>query len=55
MDSIQIKLSNRFLGDTQQRTVMVVDGIDFRIQEPRMNGFNKAWYSHKLHKTGIRY
>jgi hypothetical protein len=34
---------------------MVVDVIDFRIQEPRVKGFNKAWYSHKFHKAGIRY
>ena len=34
---------------------MVVDGIDFRIQEPRKNGFNPKWYSHKYHKSGVRY
>jgi hypothetical protein len=34
---------------------MVVDGIDFRIQEQRKNGFNKNWYSHKYRKAGIRY
>jgi hypothetical protein len=51
----QIKLSNRLINDSQQRSTMVVDGIDFRIQEPRKNGFNTKWYSHKYNKPGIRY
>jgi hypothetical protein len=53
--SLQIKLSDRFIGYTYQRATMVVDGIDFRIQEPRKNGFNKNWYSHKFRKPAIRY
>jgi DDE superfamily endonuclease len=53
--SSQIKLQNRFKGDTQQRALMVIDGIDFAINEPRKNGFNKNWYSHKFSGPGVRY
>jgi hypothetical protein len=52
---MQIKLSNRFKGDTHQVAVMVVDGIDFKIQEQRKEGFSKAWYSFKHNGPGIRY
>jgi hypothetical protein len=34
---------------------MVVDGIDFRIQEHQKNGFNPKWYSHEYRKPGVRY
>lgn len=34
---------------------MVVDGIDFRIKEPLVSGFNPHWFSHKFSGPGIRY
>jgi len=52
---IQIKLSNRFISEAKQKSLMVVDGIVFRIQEPQKNGFNPKWYSHKYRKPAVRY
>jgi DDE superfamily endonuclease len=49
----QIKWSNRFLGNTQYRNKVTVDGTDFRIREP--TEFNKKWYSHKFKAAGLRY
>ena len=34
---------------------MVIDGVDFEIQEPRKHGFNKRWFSHKHRGPGVRY
>jgi hypothetical protein len=51
----QIKLSNKLISDSQQRSLMVVDGIDCRMQTPWKNGFNPSWYSHKYHKPRVRY
>jgi hypothetical protein len=34
---------------------MVVDGIDFRIQEIRKYGFNPRFHSHKFHKAALKY
>lgn len=32
-----------------------MDGTDFAIEEPRVNGFDPRWYSHKLNGPGVRY
>jgi hypothetical protein len=34
---------------------MVVDGVDFRIQEKRKYGFNPRFQSHKFNKAALKY
>jgi hypothetical protein len=45
---LQIKISRRFIGDTKQKSLMVVDGVDFRIREIRKYGFNPRIHSQKF-------
>lgn len=49
----QIKWEDRFKGDTGNWTLVTVNNMDFRIQEPRP--FSKKWYSHKFKTAGLRY
>jgi hypothetical protein len=49
----QIRFENRFRGDTFQKCLVTVDGVDFQIEEP--TPFSTAWYSHKFHGPGLRY
>lgn len=46
----QIKLDNRYKGDTGSDCLLSVDGTDFRIPER-----GRDWYSHKFKKSAVRY
>jgi hypothetical protein len=52
-DCKQIKWENRFEGNTRERCLVTVDGIDFAIQEP--TNFSSRWFSHKFGGPGLRY
>ena len=41
------------MGNNGSTCLAVVDGTDFRIQEPEP--FNRRWYSHKFQGPGVRY
>ena len=41
------------MGRSIEGCYVYVDGTDCAVQEP--NGFNKKYYSHKLHSAGLRY
>ena len=46
----QIKLDNRYNGNTGSDCLLSVDGTDFRIPER-----GRDWYSHKFKKSAVRY
>jgi DDE superfamily endonuclease len=48
----QIRWENRLIGDTGERCLVTIDGIDFMIPEP--TPFSKAWWSHKFNGPGLR-
>jgi hypothetical protein len=41
------------MGDTGQKCLITIDGVDFKIFEPKP--FCSSWYSHKFRGPGIRY
>ena len=49
----KIKWENRLIGDSGQRCLVTIDGVDFPIPEP--TAWSKKWYSHKFEGPGIRY
>lgn len=49
----QIRWENRFRGDSYQKCLVTVDGVDFQIPEPIP--FSSEWYSHKFCGPGLRY
>jgi hypothetical protein len=49
----QIKWENQFEGNTRERCLITVDGIDFAIQEP--TNFLSRWFLHKFGGPGLRY
>jgi DDE superfamily endonuclease len=51
--SHQIRWENRFRGDSYQRCLITVDGVDFLIPEPIQ--FSTEWFSHKFGSAGLRY
>jgi hypothetical protein len=38
-----------------KKSLIVVDGVDFRIQEIRKYGFNPRIHSHKFNKAALKY
>ena len=50
---LQIVFENRHRNSNGKTCLITVDGIDFRINEPKP--FSKKWYSHKFHGPGLRY
>jgi len=56
---LKIQLSDRFLNDTNQRALMVVDGTDFKIKKVMRKDNPKCYdvrfYSHKFKSAGLRY
>lgn len=53
IQSYQILWNNRFIGDVGNRCLVCVDGIHFKINEPRP--FSSKWNSHKLGGAGLAY
>ena len=51
--ALQIVFENRHRNSNGKTCLITVDGIDFRINEPKP--FSKKWYSHKFHGPGLRY
>ena len=51
--ALKIQWVNRFMGDTAQRCLVSVDGIDFSIPEP--TPWQSIWWSHKFNGPGLRY
>jgi hypothetical protein len=49
----QIRWENRFEGNTGERCLVTVNGVDFEIQEP--TNFSSQWFSHKSRGPGLRY
>ena len=49
----QIRWENRLIGDTGQRCLVTVDGVDFSIPEP--TPWSSIWFSHKFNGAGLRY
>lgn len=49
----QIRWENRFWGDSYQRRLVTVDGVDFQIKEPIP--FSTRWHSHKFNGPGLQY
>jgi len=41
------------MGDTGERCLVTVDGVDFHIPEP--TPWSRVWYSHKYDAAGLRY
>ena len=35
--------------------LLTVDGVNFSIQEPRVNNPGSQWYDHKTHSAGVTY
>ena len=50
-------MKNRFKGDVGQQCLLIIDGTDYRIQEPWpfVKDKNKNWYSHKFKAAAVRY
>jgi hypothetical protein len=51
--TLQIWLDRQFAGDAYQRCLMVIDGINFTIYEPRGRDFDTSWYSQKHNCPGV--
>ena len=49
----QILWENRRRGDTGERCLVTIDGVDFMIPEP--TPWSSHWYSHKFNWPGLRY
>lgn len=49
----QIRWQYRLIGDTGQRCLTTVDGVDFEIPEP--TPWSSIWFSHKHNGPGLRY
>jgi hypothetical protein len=50
---LQVIFSKRFCDDRAKTCKVMLDGINFQIQEP--TPFSKHWYSHKFKGPGLRY
>jgi hypothetical protein len=51
--SLQIRWANWLRGNTGERCLIIIDGVNFAIQGPKP--FSAGWYSHKFSGLGIRY
>jgi len=49
----QIRWENRFIGDTGERCLVTIDGVDFMIVEPRP--LDPIWFSKKFKNAALRY
>ena len=56
-NDFKIKFENRFKGDTLERCLLVVDGTDFRRQEPYpfTKLSNGPWFTPKFKSAGFRW
>ena len=50
---LQIRWENRFIGNTGERCLVTIDGVDFLILEPRP--LNPIWFSEKFKSAALRY